>query len=177
MYVPTRSALSATQYISAPPQTNQPDYDRTPPRNLVDYAKCVTWPVHNTAHTNCKPIVEVIRGLGLLDMAQANPCWVETLPICPAPVLRSAPKRAPAPVAAPKPVPAPAPAVRLPALIAAPPRVRAPVPAPSPAPMVPKAPPPRPGFTTGGLLAIAAAVGIGGWLLFGRKKKQVAATA
>jgi LPXTG-motif cell wall-anchored protein len=37
--------------------------------------------------------------------------------------------------------------------------------------------PAQAGFTTGGLLAIAAAIGVGGWLLFGRKKKQPASAA
>jgi hypothetical protein len=157
--------------ISAPPQTNQPDYDRTPPRNIADYPKCATWAMHNTAHNNCKPVVEVIRGLGLLDLAQANPCWVELLPLCPPPVLRAAPKPAPKPVA---PAPAP-PKVAAPVLVL--PKVPAAVVVPPPSAVQAKPAPPAPiraGFTTGGLLAIAAAVGVGGWLLFGRKKKQAA---
>ena len=38
---------------------------------------------HDAAHAACKPMV--LRGLGLADFSTANPCWVDTLPICPAP--------------------------------------------------------------------------------------------
>ena len=184
MYVPALP-LSATQYLVAPPGATGPSYDRTAPRNIADYPKCATLAAHNTAHANCKPYVEVIRGLGLLDLAQANPCWAELLPLCPQPspiraaVPRAAvvaPKPAPAPVA-PVPKPAVVAAPRGPVLVAAPPPVPGPVPvtpAPAPAP-APSIQPAQAGFTTGGLLAIAAAVGIGGWLLFGRKKKQSSA--
>jgi hypothetical protein len=39
---------------------------------------------------------------------------------------------------------------------------------------IPQAPPTAGGFSTAGLLGIAAAVAVGGWLLFGRKKPQAA---
>lgn len=163
MYVPTsHSPLSDTQvyYLTPTAPPPPPQYDRTPPRNITDFPKCASRPAHDTAQRTCKPIVEVIRGLGLLDLAQANPCWVATLPICPPPHLKAA---------IPRPTPAPA-------QPPAPPQAAPTAPAPTPAAPAP-AQPVRAGFTTGGLLAVAAAVGVGAWLVFGRKKKQPAPAA
>lgn len=229
MYVPTMNSLSAAQtYLAEPPKL----YDRKPPSNVADYPKCATQAVHDAAHRNCKPMVvdAVLRGLGVLDLNAANPCWVETLPICPvrtppkltpipprpAPVVRTPPKltpvpvrtTAPAPVRTPPkltPVPAPVPApVRTPPkLYVAAPAPSPSAPAPTPSPSAPaqstprpppvlrappssvpqdfppsllpeEAPPAQAGFSTGGLLALAAAAAIGGWLLFGKKKPQAA---
>lgn len=187
MYVPAlplRSALGAI-------------YDRRPPSNATEYPKCATQAQHDAAHAACKP--QVLRGLGLLDFKTANQCWVEMLPICPPPALprvvileppRKAPAPAPVPVRQTTPIlepprraPAPAPVVAVAPPIVAPPPFVAPPPPPIMAPPLPpeefpEAPPPpvpaQAGFSTGGLLALAAGIAVGGWLLFGRKKKQPA---
>lgn len=56
-------------------------YDRRPPANPGQYPGCITAAQRAAAHAACKP--STLRGLGLLDVASANPCWVETLPLCP----------------------------------------------------------------------------------------------
>jgi hypothetical protein len=242
------------------------DYDRRGPGDPSQYPACATQAQHDAAHAACKPLV--LRGLGLLDLSTNNPCWVETLPICPPtrpPTLRAAvPRRAPAPavdwaavaryaaavkaanekrsadliayaqavrdakakadllayVAAvkaqadlraaqlvayalavkaraalppavqattppPAPPKAPPPPAKPRALTAPPPGAppppkQSPPPAPPPsappevtAPSEEDEPPPvaQAGFGTGGLLAIVAVVAVGGWLVFGRKKK------
>jgi len=238
------------------------DYDRRPPSDPKQYSACATKAQHDAAHAACKPYE--LRGLGLLDLATANPCWVETLPICPPPVLHAAPmptrptvdwaalakyaaavkaandkrasdllayaqavrdvkaradllayvaavkaandKRAadlrayaaavqaraalppavkaktPPPPPPPKTPPPPAkpPALTKPPPGAPPPPKQTPPPAPPPgappevvAPSEEDEPAPvaQAGFGTGGLLAAAAVLAVGGWLIFGRKKK------
>jgi hypothetical protein len=60
------------------------DYDRRPWGDTSQYPACATQAQHDAAHSACRPTV--LRGLGLLDLSANNPCWVETLPICPPPV-------------------------------------------------------------------------------------------
>ncbi len=65
-------------------------YDRRPPTNPGAYPGCVTAAQKAAARAACKPIE--LRGLGLLSFDSANPCWVESLPLCPtttAPVMRN----------------------------------------------------------------------------------------
>lgn len=230
MYVPTLQSLSDGLIFTVQPTPTR-GYDRTPPRNIADFPKCATQAVHDAAHRNCQPTVisTMLRGLGLLNLSTANPCWVETLPICrtpppltpvappppvlrtpppltpvapPPPVVRAPPRltavappppvvRAPPPLT---PVAPPPPVVRAPPLLTAPPAPSAPAatrppPILSAPPVVAVSPPPvmsppavvaveaqpqaQAGFSTAGLLAIAAGVAIGGWLLF-KPKKQAA---
>lgn len=70
-------------------------YDRRPPANASAYPPCITAEQYAAAHAACKPMA--LRGLGAyLAVSTANPCWVETLPICArGPSMRDAPKRKP----------------------------------------------------------------------------------
>ena len=66
-------------------------YDRRGPGDPSQYPACATQAQHDAAHAACKPLS--LRGLGLLALPTAPPCWVETLPICPPPRLREPPRR------------------------------------------------------------------------------------
>lgn len=105
----------------------------------------------------------------------------------PPPVLKPPPVVAPPPPA-PRPPPVlkapPPPVAKPPVVVAKPPPVVAPPPVLAPPmiapPMVQSEEPPaleppvqKAGIGVGGLLAIAAGVAVGGWLIFGRKKKKL----
>lgn len=198
MYVSALSQVIFGAPLAQRTATPTPTYDRTPPRDIADYPKCATQAQHDAAHAACKPIATspsstpYLRGLGLYNLSTANPCWVETLPICPTSrpwAMWSHPATTPAPAPViPKPVAPPPPAATGPtrvlpiATLPRPPVPRAYIPPPPGTAEIPPLPPivrppPSKGISTGGLLAIAAGVAIGGWFLFGKKKKKPAAAA
>ena len=91
----------------------------------------------------------------------------------PPPVIVEPPRApAPKPVVAKPPVAKPPVAVKPPPVVVVPPGITPP-PMIQPEELPPEAPVKQAGIGVGGLLAIAAGVAVGGWLLFGKKKKKL----
>jgi len=121
------------------------------------------------------------------DKAKNAQCWMmmhdpsywsayQGKVLCPSPSA-PAPAPGPRPVVVARPLPAPLPSPK-PGVIARPTAVAPPPPGVTPPPPMDIPPPPAPpaqhgGIGVGGLLAIAAGVAVGGWLLFGKKKKKL----
>lgn len=179
-------------------------YDRRPPTSAAGLPSCATQAEHDVAHGGCRPAT--LRGLGAAASSPngrfgtANPCWVETLPICPtgpathAPIILDIPntRRPPTTAYAPPmptqhaPVIVDIPSTRRPPgapILLSPPPLPVtssyPVPPVDTSSMPPLAPPSPPaptsgGVSTTGLLAMGALAAAGLYMVFHKKKTQAA---